>query len=210
MKKIVALYGGPGSGKSTTCAGLFYKLKLLGFNSEMNREYVKDLVWEKRSIQKGDQPYFFSKMARKERIYMNAGLDFIITDSPLVLTHFYGLKYDETEQKYNTSLMMLKNHHKICQDLGYKVDHFYLNRTKSYEPKGRMQDEAGAIEIDVEIKSMLNTLGIKFKEIDGNNFAVDNILKELLGTTVVSNYSQFNTIGSIYLTFGMRYGITIS
>jgi len=39
MKKIVCLWGGPGTGKSTTCAGLFSKLKQQKFNVEMNREY---------------------------------------------------------------------------------------------------------------------------------------------------------------------------
>ena len=79
MKKIVCLYGGPGSGKSTTCAGLFYKLKLLGYNGEMLREYVKDWVWEGRKIHPGDQPYFFAKQSRKERIYVNNDLDFIVS-----------------------------------------------------------------------------------------------------------------------------------
>jgi len=75
MKKIICLYGGPGSGKSTTCAGLYYKLKLKGFNVEMNREYIKEWVWEDREVKEGDQTYFFSKQARRERIYIKNGLD---------------------------------------------------------------------------------------------------------------------------------------
>ena len=81
-KRIICLYGGPGTGKSTTCAGLYYKLKMTGYNAEMNREYVKEWVWEGRNIQTGDQTYFFAKQARKERLYILQGLDFIITDSP--------------------------------------------------------------------------------------------------------------------------------
>ncbi len=38
MKKIICLYGGPGAGKSTTAAGVYHHLKMLGFNCEMNRE----------------------------------------------------------------------------------------------------------------------------------------------------------------------------
>lgn len=180
LKKIICLYGGPGSGKSTTCAGLFYKLKLMGLNGEMNREYVKDWVWEGRQIQDGDQPYFFAKMARKERIYMAQEADFIVTDSPLVLTHYYGLKYDGYEQKFNTSLKMLKNHHEICIAEGYKVDHFYLNRVKPYQSKGRFQDETEAKVIDTEIKTMLQEIGIKFTEIPGDEFAVDAIISKLI------------------------------
>jgi hypothetical protein len=179
MKKIICLYGGPGSGKSTTCAGLFYHLKLTNFNAEMNREYIKDWVWEKRKAKDGDQTYFFAKQARKERLYMENGMDYIVTDSPLVLTHFYGLKYDQFERLNNTSLMMLRNHHEICKSLGYKVEHYFLNRVKPYQPAGRFQPLEEAKELDIEIKSMLNSLNIKFKEVDGDSHAVDFIMKDL-------------------------------
>ena len=46
MKKkdtlIINLIGGPGSGKSTTAAGLFYKLKQMGIDCEMALEFAKD------------------------------------------------------------------------------------------------------------------------------------------------------------------------
>ena len=41
---VVNLFAGPGSGKSTTCAGLFSKLKLAGIYCEMVLEYAKELV----------------------------------------------------------------------------------------------------------------------------------------------------------------------
>ena len=128
IKKIICLYGGPGSGKSTTCAGIFFLLKKKGFDSEMNREYVKNWVWEKRSIQDGDQTYFFSKMARNERIFMSNEIEYIVTDSPLILTHYYGLRYDKFEQISNTSLVMLKHHHAACKSLGYEVEHYFISR----------------------------------------------------------------------------------
>jgi len=179
MKKIICLYGGPGASKSTTCAGLFYKLKMSGYNCEMNREYIKDWVWENRPPKDGDQSYFFAKMARKERIYMSQELDFIITDSPLILTHFYGLRYDKFEQLFNTSLKMLENHHGICKENGYKVEHFFIERIKHYNPSGRMQTENVAKEIDGEIKEMLNKMGIKYKNILGDIDCVDKIIGEL-------------------------------
>lgn len=178
-KRIICLYGGPGSGKSTTCAGLFYKLKLAGFNCEMNREYVKEWVWEKRAIKDGDQTYFFAKQARKERLYIQQDLDFVITDSPLILTHFYGMIYDPVEQKYNTSLHMLKNHHGFCKDMGYKTDHIFLTRAKPYNASGRNQTESEAQDFDVEIKIMLRTMNISFTEVPGNEQAVDSIVEIL-------------------------------
>lgn len=176
-RRIIALYGGPGCGKSTTCAGLFYKLKLIGYECEMNREYIKDLIYDDITPKHGDQSYFFAKMSRKERIYMASNLDFIITDSPLILTHFYGLRYDKFEQLFNTSLSMLKNHHSICKENGYKVDHFLLKRVKPYSALGRLQTEEEAKQIDFEIEKMLKDFGIKYTEVDGDDGAVDNIIR---------------------------------
>lgn len=47
MTIYVNLYGGPGSGKSTTAAGVVSQLKLLSINAELVTEYAKDLTWEK-------------------------------------------------------------------------------------------------------------------------------------------------------------------
>ena len=178
-KKIICLYGGPGSGKSTVCAGLYYNLKLLGKECEMNREYIKDWIFSDRKVKPGDQSYFFAKMARKERIYMDYGLDFIITDSPLILTHFYGLKYDRFEQLTNTSLAMLAAHHKYCQELGYKVDHFLLGRTKPYSDSGRYQTEEVAKSFDDEIKDMLKHFNIKYTEVPADINCVAAIMHHL-------------------------------
>ena len=178
-KKIICLYGGPGSGKSTICAGLFYHLKVVGYECEMNREYVKEWVWEGREVKPGDQTYFFAKQSRRERNYISRGLDFIITDSPLILTHFYGLKYDEYERKYNTSKVMLEHHHGFCKENGYKVEHFVLNRNQEYNAAGRFQDEQTAKSFDAEINSLLDDFGIKFTEIDCDESAVKNIISHL-------------------------------
>lgn len=178
-KTIICLYGGPGCGKTTTSAGLFYKLKLKGYNSELIREYIKDWVWEKRVVGPGDQTYFFAKQSKKERSYIQNELDFIVTDSPLILTHFYGLKYDEMEQKSNTSLAMLMNHHEFCKSRGYKVEHFVLTRQKHYNPAGRFQNESEAREIDGELVDFLKEHKIKYTEIAGGEGAVDDILAVL-------------------------------
>lgn len=179
MKKIICLYGGPGSGKSTTCAGLFYYLKQKGYNCEMNREYIKEWVWENREVKHGDQTYFFAKQARKERLYMEAGVEFIITDSPLILTHFYGSKYDKFEQQSNTSLIMLKNHHQICKSYGYSVEHFLLQRIKPYKTEGRFQTEIEAKQFDIEIADTLKQNLIKYKEVPGNDVGLQIIVNKL-------------------------------
>lgn len=181
MKKIVCLWGGPGTGKSTTCAGLFNLLKRKGFNAEMNREYVKDWVWEGRKISNGDQVYITAKQLKKEASYIRQGIDFIITDSPAALTTFYGNKYDKYEKAFGACKQIVKQHHHLCEDHGYKVEHYFLIRTKKYQQAGRFQDEETAISYDEEIKMFLKDYGISFKCIVCDDNVEHNILNDLLG-----------------------------
>jgi hypothetical protein len=179
VKKIICLYGGPGSGKTTTMAGTFALLKNMGYNCEMIPEYVKNWVWEGRDIKPGDQTYFFAKQSRLERVFIMNNMDFIITDSPLILTHFYGLKYDIYEQRRNTSAIMLEHHHEFTKDHGYKVEHIFMNRIKAYNPAGRYQDESGAIDIDGELKTFLNNFPLKYHTVDGNGQSPQKIIELL-------------------------------
>lgn len=48
MTKVINLYGGPGTGKSSTAGMLFAHLKLRGVNCEYVQEYAKDAAWEGR------------------------------------------------------------------------------------------------------------------------------------------------------------------
>jgi len=180
MKKIVCLWGGPGTGKSTTCSGIFNKLKKMGFNAEMNREYVKEWVWEDRKILNGDQVYITAKQMRKEANYIRNGLDFIITDSPLALTTFYGNIYDKYEKEFQSCKQIVKQHHQFCKDNGYKVEHYFLIRTKEYNPAGRYQDEATARKYDNDIRVFLKEYGINFKEIPCDDNVEDVIIADLL------------------------------
>lgn len=184
MKKIICLWGGPGTGKSTTAAALFAELKKLGFNVELNREYIKDWVWEGRELIDGDQVYITAKQIRKERIYMRKGLDFIVTDSPASLTTFYGNIYDKYEREFAACKAIVKQHHAFCKDHGYKVDHFFLERTKEYNPAGRYQDETTAKEYDGKIKSFMDEYPINYKSVVCDDNAVKTIVDDLLDSAI--------------------------
>lgn len=176
MSKIVCLWGGPGTGKSTTAAAVFAKLKKLGYNAELQREYVKNWVWEGRSIKPGDQTYIFCKQARVERQYMDNGLDFIISDSPMALSILYGRLHDPYEQQFAACELLLKQHHAYCKDKGYKVDHIFLKREKSYNPAGRFQSESEAKEIDTQCINLLEQLGINYISLSCGSGVEDKII----------------------------------
>ena len=51
MKKtlVINLFGGPGVGKSTLCASVFAKLKIMGIDCEMATEYAKGAMTKSKA-----------------------------------------------------------------------------------------------------------------------------------------------------------------
>lgn len=141
---VVCLYSGPGAGKSTTAAGIFFDLKNLHINCEIASEYAKDLVWEKRTYTFQNQIYLFGK--QHHRIFRLLGqVDVVITDCPLLLTPVYDGEKRPTFEK-----LVVEEHNKMWT---YNV---FLKRKKLYNPIGRNHDEQQAKEIDTQVLNVLD------------------------------------------------------
>lgn len=92
MKKTrcINFYAGPGAGKSTVAAGLFSIMKFHGINCELVSEYAKDLTWERSSVLKGDGQLKILGEQSWRLLRLSGKVDYIITDSPILLNTFYG------------------------------------------------------------------------------------------------------------------------
>lgn len=164
--QVINLFGGPGTGKSTTAAGLFYYLKRQGVECELVTEYAKELVWSERANMFTHQDYIFAKQRNKlERL--RDKVEFVITDSPLLLSLIYmpdsytgGAHFSDFILEVNKSF--------------HSID-FLLKRQKGYSPIGRNQTEEEAKEIDKDIRKMLNSHNIVYNEIF-HDVAVSSIL----------------------------------
>ena len=86
--KVINLFSGSGTGKSTLAAAIFAELKIRSAHAEYAREYMKKWAWENRTPGKFDQVYIFGHQAKEEGALYEK-VDFIITDSPLLLVPFY-------------------------------------------------------------------------------------------------------------------------
>jgi hypothetical protein len=164
--KIINFFAGPGCGKSSISAGLFYRMKLLEYKVELVQEYAKDMTYEKRSNILEDQLYVFAKQARRlERL--KGHVDYVITDSPLLLSMVYNTKSEILneliEETFNS----------------YANINFLLKRTKKYQTYGRNQTEEEAKEIDLKIAKMLIEKRYWYYNIDADETAIDKILTYL-------------------------------
>jgi nicotinamide riboside kinase len=163
----ISLMAGPGAGKSTLCAEVFAKLKWAGVNCEMATEYAKDKVWEGSFGVLENQLYVFGK--QQHRIFrLREQVDVIVTDSPLF--------YDKSRNPHLRGLVL--EEFAKCYNLTY-----LLSRRKAYNPKGRMQTEAEAEAIDVELRAILDAEQIPYKEMvadqDAAGAIVESVLKAL-------------------------------
>jgi len=162
---VVNLYGGPGTGKSTTAAGVFCLLKQRGVNAELATEYAKDVVWEGRDYLLSDQIYLFAKQNRKlARLY--GRVDVAVTDSPLLFSYHYS----KSPHILGLILEELQRSRQL---------HIMLKRVKPYLAAGRYQTEEQARRIDDELRRLLSELGIDFHEVDADEAAV-GIIADML------------------------------
>ena len=171
---VTNLFGGPGIGKSTTAAGLFSELKQRGISAEYATEYAKDRVWEEAFRTMDNQIYMFAK--QHHRIWRVLGkVDVVITDSPMLLSLYYGADYSKTFHQ-----LVLEEHNKT------KSLNVLLKREKKYLQAGRVQTEEESKEIDKFLESMLKENKVSFfKHVAGAhtikalaNFIIEEYLNE--------------------------------
>ena len=173
--KVINLFGGPGTGKSTTAAGLFHIMKLQKMECELVTEYAKDLVWAGRFPMLSEQDYIFAKQNHRLRRLIGK-VDWVITDSPLILGNFY-IKDDFPGRVHFCNFI---------QDVYASYDNvnIFLRRVKQYNPNGRTQTEEEATEIDKEILKYLISRNMPYTIIDADKDAHTKILEMILSNNV--------------------------
>lgn len=142
MDKIrrINIFAGPGTGKSTAAAYLFYKFKkdftLDKPTPEYVQEYIKEWAWQKRSATGFDQIHIFGKQILKEETVLKNDNTFVITDSPIFLQTVYA--HED-----------IKNHLRALNflyDEQYPPINILLHKSsdKVYNPNGRFQTKEEA------------------------------------------------------------------
>lgn len=145
MTKVINFFAEPSGGKSTTAASLFVLMKRANYKVELISERAKELVYEDRTHQLTDQLSLLAE--QNKRVARLIGkVDWVITDSPLLLTKVYA------PANYFNGFGRL-----VYGVYGsYDNIHVTVNRTvRPYQPYGRTQTEEQAAELKVKINKEL-------------------------------------------------------
>lgn len=181
---IINVYGGPGAGKSTSAAYLYYLLKVAGENVELVREYVKDWAWEGRKFGAYDEIYFLGKQVRHESMLFGK-VDYIVTDAPVYMTAYYASIYCSPTLAKGVMSEAQAFYQQVSED-GHQHLHIMLNRIRPYVQEGRYQNESQAHAVDDGVGDMLLSRGITLINADPS----EESLKKVLAACVQSRRSH--------------------
>lgn len=182
MTKIINLFAGPGGGKSSIAAGLLHEIKKRHISCDAPYEFPKILAWDDNSEAIKDQLYVMANQHRG--IAKSYGkVDYIIVDSPILLSIVYKNYYSSDLNVYPSSL-----YGKEFNDLILHINDFYdninifLERSDdvNHNNKERFHNINESKDLDIRIKNMLNDNEIPFFEIPVDNNTVINIIEKIL------------------------------
>lgn len=144
-------------------------MKNSGLSVELVTEYAKDLTWEGRFDLLTDQLYILAKQNRRLQ-RLQGQVDFVVTDSPLLLSYHY-VTPEYLPLHFKNLVLELWNQ--------YDNHNIKINRVKPYVQKGRSQTQEQAVEIDTKINEMLTKLDIKTYSFDGDRECPHKIFSHL-------------------------------
>jgi hypothetical protein len=176
MTKVINLYGGPGVGKSTTAAGIFYHAKMKGQNAELVHEYVKSWAWQGIQFTPFDEAYLFGKQSRCES-QLYGKVDLIVTDSPILLAAIYEEHRKLPPIIKDAAIRFIA----YAEEHGVQYYNYLLKRHKPYNPAGRYQTEEEAKRLDTVIEAYLKLANQRFTVIESLDEcrALDILVKTL-------------------------------
>lgn len=176
--KVVNFVSGPSSGKSLSSSLIFGELKMLHKTSELVQEYAKQLVWQDRIDELNNQ-YQVSYEQYKMIKAVSGKVEYLVTDSPLVLGLFYNRYH------HNNVSNIEKTEEMILQKIA-EFDNIYIflerNDEFKFEKEGRIHGEEESKMIDRKLQELMEEFNFKYLKIKSSRenipIMLDYILKE--------------------------------
>lgn len=168
----INFYGGPGVGKSTLAALTFGWLRQQDIQAELVQEWIKGWAYIGREMKSFDYVYTFAQQLHTEDRLLQAGLNIVVTDSPVYLQCMYALHH---KMKAANELWRIAKRFETA----YPSVNFLVERPKTgtYQQAGRYENLNQAGEMDRFIKTCLNDWHVPFAAIRPGS--IDPVLAEL-------------------------------
>jgi ABC-type dipeptide/oligopeptide/nickel transport system ATPase component len=156
---VINLIGEPCSGKSLAMLAITAEMKRLGLSVEMAPEYAKELTYGNDINKRSYQPVVFGEQAWRIERLRRAGIKYIVTDSPLLLSQIYA------DDRLPTSF------YDSVADLAESYTNIYIQmeRRHTYLSIGRTETEEEAMKIRKLVDDVLDYYRIKRILWDGEN-----------------------------------------
>lgn len=132
----VNFFGAPSAGKSVLATELFVHCKKFARNCEVVNELAREWAYVDRNIQSMDQVYLFaSQLNREDTLLSRSKVQFVISDSPLMLNIFYSNRHNP---KFKEPLEQLSR----IFDQKYESINFFcpINYNYAFHKEGRHFD----------------------------------------------------------------------
>jgi adenylate kinase family enzyme len=147
---IINLFGASNSGKSYLASEIYARLKEKHYNIELVREGCKLMAYRGENIYGWKQLYVFTEQIKQEQNWIEAGVEHIITDSPILLGALYGYMFNRTarEEILNMACEYMEENKSI---------NFFIDRDPQRIPFsnfGRFDESADAI-TEKRLKSLV-------------------------------------------------------
>lgn len=142
--RVINFWSGPGGGKSTTKAGTFFLLKSAGARAAQIEEYATERSVEEDWVSLSNQRKVLTKQNKRQQRFVGK-VDWIITDSPLLLSILYAPPAWATKE---FELEVWKTFNQ------YENINVWIERVKPYQKYARHHDEDEARELDVRLRDI--------------------------------------------------------
>lgn len=173
--KVINLFGSPGAGKTTLAADIFVEMKRRGVSCELVTEFAKKAVWEKRGKALENEILLFAQK-HHELFVLDGQVDYIIIDSPLLLTTIYNQIDGKVPNLNSLAKSEFNNYNNI--------NIFLKNNSSPFEKEGRIHEG----EIIVTINKMLTDLYYQISSFDTLFTTAGVNTKELVDDILGGNY----------------------
>lgn len=153
IMKIINLWGGPGSGKTTLAYYLAYRFKQAGFRAELVGEAAREIIYDRNpgvtAAQLIDNQLLITGLqAERVKRLERHGIEVAISDSPLRM----GLLY---VQEHDMRWALQSAIEAFNKDFQHQYNVLVQRTRGKYDKESRAQTESEAIKLDKKIEALI-------------------------------------------------------